>query len=481
MQADEKPEKKKLKKMRIKRERREGIRMSVLKKRTIAIIGGALAIVVATGSVASIYAKAAVKVNSQTIAKADMSQVLELNGTVASNETQVAFADTNLKVSKVYFKVGDEVKKGDLLVSFDETEIDNAIELLNLEAAAKEGGYQNALQVSDKYNALYSEATRNLKVLNQQIADTEEAIINKQKEINQRSSDLAGEGARLQMSIIDWSDEPESDELANLRKQAQNNAYVQSYDSELLRLQEELVRLNNQLAGFKEYKSEMTSQKASSALGVITEGGKAQLDAEKEAGEINTANQIAKLEEAKKGIKAEFNGVISSVNVEEGSLVCAGTPVISVDSLENVCVKCNANKYDIISIEKGQSVNVKILNKDYTGEVTRMEKITGTDAAGVGVDVKLDSTEDVILGLDVKAKVSTASLTGVISVPNEAVVTENEKSYVFVSRDKKAVKVNVETGIKNDDSVEIVSGLKEGDIIVWSDAKELSDGEDVRF
>jgi hypothetical protein len=39
----------------------------------------------------------------------------------------------------------------------------------------------------------------------------------------------------------------------------------------------------------------------------------------------------------------------------------------------------------------------------------------------------------------------------------------------------------VETGIKNDDYTEIISGLNEGDIVVWSDVKELSDGDEVRF
>ena len=458
--------------------------MSILKKKSLAIIGGALAIVVATGSIASIYAKAAVKVNSFTIAKTDMQQVLELNGTVVSNDSDMFFADTNLKIDKIYFKVGDEVKKGDLLVTFDEDEINDQIALLNLDSTAKESGYNNAIQVSDRYSALYNEATRNLNVLNQQIKDTEDAIVNKQAEINKRSSDLANEGAKLQVSIIDWSDQPESDELANLKKLAQNNAYVQSYDAELLKLQEELGRLNTQLAGFKEYKAEMTSQKASSYAGILTEGGKAELEANKAAADLTIEKEIGKLEEAKKGITADFNGVVSSIYVEEGSIVTPGMSLICVDSLEDVCVRCNANKYDIMSIEKGQSVNVKILNNDYEGEISRTDKMAGMDATaanGVGVDVKLNGANDVILGLDVKARVNTASVADVVSVPKDAVVTEDEESFVFVSKDKKAIKTKVETGIKNDDYVEIVSGLNVGDVVVWSDSKELVNGDDVRY
>ena len=457
--------------------------MSILKKKTIAILGGALAVVVATGSIVSIYAKAAVKVSSYTIAKSDMQQVLELNGTVVSNDSDMFFADTNLKVDKVYFKVGDEVKKGDLLVSFDEDEIGKQIALLNLDAEAKEGSYQNALQVSDKYSALYSEATRNLGVLNQQIKDTEEAIINKQAEINKRCSDLAYDGAKIQVAIVDNS--ADADKTKEYQKQLYNNAYVQNYDSELVRLQEELGRLNTQLAGFKEYKAEMTSQKAASYTGILTEGGKAELEASKASADLTIANEIEKYENAKNGIKAEFDGVISAVYAEEGSMVTAGTPVICVDSSEDICVKCYANKYDIMNIEKGQNAYFNILNRDYNGEVTRIEKMVGLNAqasTGVGVDIKVEDPEDLILGLEVKAKVSTAALTDVVSIPRSAIVNEDDKYFVFVSNgDKKAVKTNVEIGIQNDDYAEILSGVKEGDIVVWSDTKELSDGEDIRF
>ena len=457
--------------------------MSVLKKKTIAIVGGALGVMVITGSVATMYAKAAVKVNTYTIAKTDMDQIIELNGSVASNDTDMFFAETNLKVDKVYFKVGDKVKKGDLLVSFDEEEINNQIALLDLQAKQNEGGYLNSIQVSDKYSALYSEAKRNLTVLDGQINEWQEKIIEKQKEINDRSSYLANEGAKLQVSIIDWSDRPDSDEYSNLQKLARNNAYVQTYDEELLRLQEELGRLQTELAGFKEYKAEMTSQKASSYTGILTEGGKEQLEAGRDATNLTIANETAKYEEAKNGIRAEFDGVISSIMVEEGSLVTAGTSIITVDSTEDVCIRCSANKYDIMNIEEGQKVNVSILNKDFTGEVTRKEMIAGSDAtsAGVGVDVTLDDTDGIILGLDVKARVNTASLSEVISVPKEAVVSEDDGDYVFISKDKKAIKTSVETGIKNDDQIEIVSGLKEGDVLVWCNEKELKNGEDVRY
>ena len=455
-----------------------------LKKRIFAITGAGVALSIAAVSAFTFYSKAATKVDTYTVTRQEMNQVTELNGKIQASDSQTYYAGTNVKVDKVHVKVGDTVKKGDLLISFDEEEINNDLALLDLDAKAKEGSYLNAIQTSDKYNALYAEAKRNLGVLNQQIAETEEAIINKQKEINDRSSTLANEGAKLQVSIIDWSDRPESDEYSNLRKLAQNNAYVQSYDSELLKLQEELARLNVQLADFKEYKAEMTSQKASSYPGVLTEGGREELDAVKEANELTYSNEIAKLEEAKKGIRAEFTGVVTEIDVTEGSSAALGMPLVKVDSLEDVVVRCDVNKYDIIGMEEGQSATVKIMDEKIEGRVDRIEKIVGSvggQSLGVGVDIKMNDMKDVFLGYEVKAYVNTASVEDTICVPNEAVVTEDDETFVFVSKDKKAVKTKVETGVKNDNYTEIVSGLNDGETVVWSEDAELKNGEEVRY
>lgn len=458
--------------------------MSNLKKKTFAIAGAALVLVTVTGSVATMYAKAATKVNTYTVSKGDMEQVIELNGTIESADSVTFFAETNLKVKDVKVKEGDAVKKGDILVTFDESEIENAISLANLEAKASAGGYDNAIQTSDQCNKLYSEASKNLNTLNRQISDTEEAIFNKQKEISARSSYLANEGAKIQVELINWSDRPDSDEYKNLLKLAQNNAYQQVYDEELLRLQGELSRLNVQLGDFKEYKALMESQKASSYLSVLTDGAKSQLEANKEANEITVNSTIEKYENAKKGIVAEFDGIVTGISASEGSYVSAGTPVITVDSSEDIIIRCYANKYDIISIEEGQTAEMTIMNEEYTGRVSRVERKAGMDQAsstGVGVDVLLDSADDIILGLEVKAKVNTASVADAISVPKDAIISENANDYVFIVRDKKAVKTKVETGIKNDDYVEIISGINSGDIIAWNDEKELKNGEEVRY
>ena len=100
---------------------------------------------------------------------------------------------------------------------------------------------------------------------------------------------------------------------------------------------------------------------------------------------------------------------------------------------------------------------------------------------GVGVDVAVDADDNYILGMDVKVKVTTSALEDVISVPTEAIVVDGDKKYVFVNSGNEAKKTLVETGIANDEYTEITSGLKGGETVVWSNDKELKDGDSVNY
>ena len=465
------------------------------KKRAGFIIGGATVLCAAAIAGVGIYANAAMKVSSFTVGRNDLSQEIELNGNVASELSQTFYAGAAGKVKTVHVKVGDSVKKGDLLVSFDEERIDYLIALAELDAQSVSGNYSNTIEMGNRTQALYNEATINLGVLNQQITDTQNQILDLEKRIADKKAAYAGEGAALQKSIIDTNEKiAEADEkddtdyeaqLANLQKLAQGSAYNQQYDSDILKMQEELNRLSADLAHYKEYKAEMTSQKASTATARITAGQKEQLEAMKAVSELTTEETIKNLEAAKEGIRAEFDGIVTAISVEEGEEIANGMSLVTLASSDDIIVKCTVNKYDILSIEEGQITSSKIGNTEYTGKVTRIEKITGADAGttpGVGVEVKLDNPDDsIILGLDTKTKVNVAAVEDKLCIPRSAAVEEDGKTYVFVEKEKKAVRKTIETGVKNDDMIEVTSGLNEGEVVVWNEETEIKDGMDIRI
>ncbi|MBQ7613830.1 MAG: efflux RND transporter periplasmic adaptor subunit [Butyrivibrio sp.] len=431
----------------------------------------------------SISSNAAMSVSAYVVDKGVVDSEVEVNGTVESNTERCYYSDVSAKIATIHVKEGDFVKKGDLIVSYDLEEIEQLETMAELKAKADLGSYNNSMQTGGRTAGLYSEAKTNLAVLDQQIADTQTAITNTQNKLAQRKADLADFGAKLQISLIDWADKPDSDEYENLQKLVQTNAYEQQYADDIVQMQEELNALNTQLANFKEYKAEMTSQKASTVMGLMTSGARDQLAAVKESNELATSLELEDYARAKEGIRAEFDGVVTQIDAVEGGSIAKGAKLLTLKSISDIVIKSSVNKYDIVNIEEGQPATVNIKNKDYAGKVSRIERMTKDSGTGTGIGIEItldDPDSDIILGLEAKSRIHTSDLTDVTRIPLEALNEDEEGSYVFVAREGKAEKEFVECGLRSDDMVEVKSGIDEGCLVVWKDSVEITDGMGVK-
>ena len=448
------------------------------------VISGALAAVVLVVTIGALNGNAAQSVDTAAVVRGTLEQKVELNGNVETDNVLTYYSQIDGKIGSINVKKGDFVKKGDVLITYDESNLDYNIQMASLNAQSQLGSYNNQMQTGGRTAGLYSEATRNLAVLDQQITDTQAAVTQMQKDITAKKAALADEGAKLQVSLIEWADKPDSDEYENLQKLVQTNAYEQSYNGDLVAMQQELDRLNLQLSACKEYKAEMTSQKSASYSGLMTSGAKDQLEADKAANEMASADKQARLEEAKKGIVAEFDGVVTEINALKGSNVASGAALITLESTKDIVVRFNVSKYDIENIEEGQTATVKIKNKEYTGKVDRIDRMTSRDssqASGVGMEIRLDAPDDdIILGLEAKATIDTVSIDNVLQIPKGAVYSGTEGEYVYVLRDKKAVKVDVTVGAYNTENIEIVSGLNENDTVIIAGDLEITEGMELQ-
>lgn len=457
--------------------------MELLKnrKKTVMISAVLLAVILIGGAVIS--ANAAMPVNSYVTDLGPIEQITELNGTIKSNKAVTCYSDIDGIIGKIYVKEGDYVHKGDLLMAYDEEDMNYLIELARLESEYEQSDYNKSLEQGNRYSGLYYGAAKSISELDAQIAVTQVTLTQKQNELLERKAALADEGAKLQISLIDWSDKPDSDEYENLSKLVQTNAYEQQYGSDVVSLQEEINALTTMLTGFKETRAEMVSQKASSMAGVLTQSGKDELEARRASNELSAGKRLADLNKAKEGIKAEFDGIVTGISVVEGSNTTPGMELIKLESSEDVIVAVNVNKYDIVNMTEGQLASVRVGGKAYTGKVKRIERMTSRDSAssGVNVEVSLDEPDsELILGLEVKTKVTTASMEAARRIPIDALDTDEEGDHVYVLNGKQARKLDIETGVKDDEYVEIISGLNEGDVVVWNDSSELNDGMNIK-
>ena len=463
-------------------------------KKKLGILSGVIALSVVAG-VVSVNAGTSMKVRSYTIASGDLAQYTELNGNIVSDTVREYYSRVDSRIGKVLVKEGDYVKKGDLLISYDDEDLKLKTELAKANASSKDESLNGRLSADSRMAGMYAEASSAMSSLDNDIAMYQAEIDRLDAQIISAKAALANEGARLQVSLIDHADDKAnadlddndilSDNYNRIQKDIQYNAYEQNYNSQILSMEQLKNEYSVLLADCKQRRSEMFSQKNSTFSSLMTDKDKEALELERTSYELTNEDIMHDLEAAAEGIKADFDGIVTEINTAEDVRVSAGMKLLTLESSDDIAVKFNVNKYDIDALSEGQEANVKIRSKNYTGKVSRIDRMTGrgsSDSANVGVEIKLDEPDsDIILGLEAKAFVNTAALNNVLTVAVDALCEEEEGTFVFVARDGKAVKVPVVTGVKNEDVVEIVSGLSEGDIAIWNDTEELTDGMSIRF
>ena len=188
-------------------------------------------------------------------------------------------------------------------------------------------------------------------------------------------------------------------------------------------------------------------------------------------------SQVSLLEKQIKDavLKAPVAGKISQVNKEEGEMVSSlnNKDFIVLTPKEPFQIDINIPEVDVGKIEIGNPCKVDLdafTEKEFSGKVIKIDPAQ-TVISGVvyyKTTVSLDSEDAKIKqGMTANVIIVTASRTGVLSVPQRAIIEKGGKKIVRVVNGDKFNEVEVQAGLKGvSGNVEITSGLKEGDKVV---------------
>lgn len=187
-------------------------------------------------------------------------------------------------------------------------------------------------------------------------------------------------------------------------------------------------------------------------------------------------------------VKAPMDGIVTSV-ADLNSLTYSddGTEIIlaTMAPNEQVSVSVAVDETDILSLELGQSaqVTVRSIGDDvYAGTVTEISKI-GTTMSGVTqytAVVTLDKAEQMLAGMTASVDIQIQGVDDVVLIPVDALHQTRDTAYVYTSYDEQLQEyggmVEVVIGTSNSSYVEIVSGLKEGDTVYYTEKVSANNG-----
>lgn len=180
-------------------------------------------------------------------------------------------------------------------------------------------------------------------------------------------------------------------------------------------------------------------------------------------------------------IRAPIDGYILEELVDIGEPVVpltsyqAGTPLMSIASMENLLFKGTVDEIDIGKVEAGMPVELKIgaLPADTVrGEVSRisLKAIDEDNATVFPIEITITDTNGAVLraGYSANADIIIEKLENTLTIPERVVVMKDGKSYVEIPGNAPGSREEVEVtlGLSDAVTVAVLDGLSEGDIVL---------------
>ncbi len=353
------------------------------------------------------------------------------------------------------------------------------------------------------------------------------------------SSEVSGE--IIALNVIEGQVVKKGDLLVKINP----DLYTSGYNRTLSNLSGTKANLSQAEASFKEAKANYDRNKTLFDKGIISKSDWDKTvatfevaKANKQSAYFNVQSASATVNEAKDNlgrttIYAPADGTISVLNVELGERVLgtqqmAGTEILRVANLNNMEVEVDVNENDIVKIKVGNEAKVEVdayLKKQFKGIVTSISNsasstLTADQVTNFKVKVRIlkESYQDLLEGkpatyspfrpgMTATVDIITKTRTNVLAVPISSVVVksdttavkgykveENDEKKAAPKSDKKLecvfVKVGnkakiriIKTGIQDDTNIEVITGLKKGDVVITGPystvSKDLNSGDKV--
>jgi RND family efflux transporter MFP subunit len=184
-------------------------------------------------------------------------------------------------------------------------------------------------------------------------------------------------------------------------------------------------------------------------------------------------------------LRAPFDGVITQKGFEEEDLVnpaMAREPVYTVMDVSNLKVGLQIPLNEIGLIKKDQVAQLRVPTEPdrvFPGRVTIVNIAAETGSKTFYVETLFDNAEGLLHpGIFGEVSVEVEKRMGSLVLPRSALIDGNT---VFIIRDNTAYQTPVVLGLMTPDSIEVVSGLREEDVVIVEGSYTLADSSRVRI
>jgi multidrug efflux pump subunit AcrA (membrane-fusion protein) len=206
---------------------------------------------------------------------------------------------------------------------------------------------------------------------------------------------------------------------------------------------------------------------------------------------VKKGQAVAQVERDEVGVKFEpapvpstLDGVVARVYLDQGENVTLQTPVALVVDTKQLFVRADVPERYAGRIRLGQDVSLRVdayPGKAFKGSITRASPVVDSNTRTSLVEARiLEGAAQIRPGMFGELHLVIGRAAGALSVPVDA-LTDGSGPAVFVIRDGKAFKREIEVGLKTDKFAEVRKGLAPGERVATFGLFGLKDGAAVEI
>lgn len=182
-------------------------------------------------------------------------------------------------------------------------------------------------------------------------------------------------------------------------------------------------------------------------------------------------------------IVAPYSGIITKKMVDLGSFIGQGTPLFELTDISSLKLTVNVPERDVLKFKLGQAVGIRadIYGvRDFQGKITNIS-VVADKAHNFKVQVSVSNPKrELMAGMYGSVRLTNNESVTALSVPRVALVGSSKNPQVYVVRNGKAYLTNFTAGTSDGDYIEVIDGIKKGDVIVVKGQVNLQDKTNVK-
>ncbi|MBB6453993.1 multidrug efflux pump subunit AcrA (membrane-fusion protein) [Salirhabdus euzebyi] len=197
--------------------------------------------------------------------------------------------------------------------------------------------------------------------------------------------------------------------------------------------------------------------------------------------EVEEGDVIARISPGNFRIEAPADGFIQQLTVKEGTLVSNTNPIGAIVSIDPIQLDMHATSDQLALFEKDQELSATINDEVFAGTVNYIA-VMPDDSGLYPIQATIENQEQELKpGMIAQVNIVETKLDNELIIPTEALVEENNATYVYVVENNIAKKVQIEVLLSQTETSAIQGDVKEGDEIVVKGQLTLEDGSQVEI